>query len=339
MEHVKGQPFRFHHGWVPVFPEIGKNDLSTPDARRSREVSPRAFQRLAARGAAEYQKMKRSTSPHVLSGRTDLVDAAFKSTRSEWGGATIDSHTGKALSGNEDAYALTVREPGMKSISIPAGASRAEFGAAYDKALSRYGEILNRPDHFLGVFHDADKGTIDFDPSLVTTKKSHVETIGAYTGAVGGAYHFKSGDGFWPPHVKVKSDQGWTGAKAKVRESNKVIRNPLYPETVGKDLGEARRREREIQKAEGGARALIGGQPKVIAKTASTKTPSVAAALKTDTVSLNPFYPELVGLGLRESRKRERAIRKAEGGRRELRKGKLVIRKSDGTVIPVKVSA
>jgi len=28
-----------------------------------------------------------------------------------------------------------------------------------------------------------------------------VEQVGSYTRAIGGAYHFKSGNGFWPPHV------------------------------------------------------------------------------------------------------------------------------------------
>jgi hypothetical protein len=36
---------------------------------------------------------------------------------------------------------------------------------------------------------------------LVVDTAAEVEQIGAYTRAVGGAYHFRSGDGYWPPHV------------------------------------------------------------------------------------------------------------------------------------------
>lgn len=202
-------PYRYKHGWIKIgggYPEIHKADLSTPDARRSREVSPGEFQSLAATGAAEYEKIKRGSSPSIFekpsSKQNEIMNQAFNESRAEWGGSTIDSHTGEFLPQGADKYALTVRDPGMDSISIAPTASAAEFRKAFGQATARYRTILQRPGHSLGVFHDADKKTIDFDPVYVTGKKSETETIGAYTRTVGGAYHFKSGDGFWPPHVK-----------------------------------------------------------------------------------------------------------------------------------------
>jgi hypothetical protein len=44
-------------------------------------------------------------------------------------------------------------------------------------------------------------GRIDIDPVTVLDTLQEVETIGAWTHAIGGAYGFASGDGFWPPHV------------------------------------------------------------------------------------------------------------------------------------------
>lgn len=201
--HVAGQPYRYRHGWIPIHPEISKADLSTPDARRSRAVSSAEFQQISALGAAEYEKLRRQGGPTTGLDKNwgSIVNRAYIDAGEPWGGATIDAHTGEFLTGKEDKYAITVRPPGMDSVTIPANANPLEFRTAMNKAKERYSEILQRKDHYLGVFHDADKNTIDIDPVLVTDNKSHVETIGAYTHAVGGAYHFKSGDGFWPPHV------------------------------------------------------------------------------------------------------------------------------------------
>jgi hypothetical protein len=206
---------RWHHGWVPAnaaavalkehkLPEIHKSDLSSGDARRSRAVSSAEFQRVARRGAAKYKLRSGQSSPHALKGDklNALIDRAHTEAMKPWGGLTTDSHTGKDLPGNADKYALTARAPGMDTVSVPEGASKAEFAKAMRQAVQKYGPILDRKGHSLGVFHDNDKGTIDIDPVLIADNLKDAEDIGAFTHAVGGAYHFKSGDGFWPPHVK-----------------------------------------------------------------------------------------------------------------------------------------
>lgn len=190
--------------WVH-FPAIHASDLSTPDARRSPEVSAEEFQKYAQRGATKYAALRAGASePVALKGRSwDKIKAdAYASSREPWGGMTVDVHTGKHVPADADAYALTAREPGMKPVHVSPQASKSEFGAAMDAARLRYTDILARPGHHLGVFHDQDTGQIDIDPVLVTDRLEDVHDIGAYTRAVGGAYHFKSGDGFWPPHVK-----------------------------------------------------------------------------------------------------------------------------------------
>jgi len=195
--------------WVH-FPVIHASDLSTPDARRSPEVSPEEFQAHARRGAAKVARLKAgATEPTALSGASwDKIKAhAFKVSREPWGGDTIDAHTGKSVPDGLDAYALTVRDPNMPSVHVDPKASEAAFDKAMETAKSRYHDILSRPGHHLGIFHDQDTGTIDIDPVLVTPNLADVHDIGAYTHAVGGAYHFKSGDGFWPPHVKEKAKE------------------------------------------------------------------------------------------------------------------------------------
>lgn len=188
--------------WVRV---IRASDLSTPDARRSPEVTRDEFQTYAERGRAKYDALKAGAStPSALQGDnwTRLKERAWQESREPWGGITTDAHTGKDVEPEADAYALTVREPDMPSVHVSPDADRAEFDKAMETAKRRYAQILSRPNHHLGVFHDQDTGNIDIDPVLVTPSLDDVHEIGAYTHAVGGAYHFKSGDGFWPPHVR-----------------------------------------------------------------------------------------------------------------------------------------
>jgi hypothetical protein len=89
----------------------------------------------------------------------------------------------------------------MHSISVPEHASFADYSRAMDEAKSLFRPALERRSFYLGIFHDDELHRIDLDPVAVVDSIADVESIGAYTRAIGGAYHFKSGDGFWPPHV------------------------------------------------------------------------------------------------------------------------------------------
>lgn len=169
----------------------------------SRPVSHDEFQALAAEGHRRLAKLAANSSPHTgLDTHWEaLKNEAYSAATQSWGGATIDAHTGKVLPQGTNAFALTVKHPGSETISIPENASRAEFNAAMDRAKSTFSGILQRQGHNLGVFHDDENHRIDFDPVLVTSRHSDVETIGAATRAIGGAYNFKDGNGYWPPHV------------------------------------------------------------------------------------------------------------------------------------------
>jgi hypothetical protein len=187
------------------YTEILAGDLSAPDARRSPAVSSAEFQQHAKRGEAKIAKMKGDASPpSALEGAEfkRLTDEAYDSTRQPWGGLTVDAHTGKHVAPDLDAYALTMRDPTHPSVHIDPKASREDFDNAMDEARKRFAEELSRPGAHLGVFYDEDTNSIDIDPVLVTDSLSDVHDIGAFTHAVGGAYHFKSGDGYWPPHVE-----------------------------------------------------------------------------------------------------------------------------------------
>jgi hypothetical protein len=87
---------------------------------------------------------------------------------------------------------------------MPLNVSREQFDQHIERAASEQGHMGTH----IGVFHDADKGTIDVDPTVITGSKSAVHSIGAYTHAVGGAYDFKTSNGVWVPHVKGSGRDG-----------------------------------------------------------------------------------------------------------------------------------
>lgn len=188
----------------PHFDEYAAKPITEDEARgNSRPVTLQEFNQLAAEGRARLAAMKANSAPiHGLIDNLDSIkDDAWNATRESWGGTTIDSHTGEALASDADKYAITVKPPGVETVEIGDNASREVFNHAIDHAVSRFKPELQQQDHYLGVFHDDEKGTIDFDPVVVVDNTHDVETIGAYTHATGGAYHFASGDGYWPPHV------------------------------------------------------------------------------------------------------------------------------------------
>jgi len=168
----------------------------------SRPVSHEEFQRLARIGQGQLDKMASTSSPTTgLDKNWDTIKTeTFAEVQKSWGGATIDSHTGQALPQGANKYAITVKG-GQKTVSVPENATLEQFAAAMDKARKDFGPILERQSHYLGVFHDDQHKRIDIDPVIVVTDRADVDTIGAASHSIGGAYNFADGNGYWPPHV------------------------------------------------------------------------------------------------------------------------------------------
>lgn len=203
------------------FAVIRKSDL--PDLptvhKDSQAVSPAEFQRSAQRGQAHLDRLaargQSTAAMDTPAGRAKVADTAFAATREEWGGGTYSPSTGKNVSFRSPAkFALTVRDPEDRGISVPNTVNREQFGNALEEAHARYADKLARGSHYLGIFHDPTKevgghtGAIDFDPVAVVGGKGGFEKgrqqakdMMSATHALGGAYHFASGDGFWPNHV------------------------------------------------------------------------------------------------------------------------------------------
>lgn len=196
-----GMPFRVSKKDV----QSGEHPIIKASEARgdSRAVSHEEFQTLAREGQAKLDKMATDKAPITgMNANWEKIKAdSFAEVKKSWGGATIDSHTGHALPQGVEAYALTVKDQHTPTVSIHENATRAEFDAAMEHARTVFGPILERQQHNLGVFHDDKHHRIDIDPVIVVRKHRDVETIGAATRAIGGAYNFKDGNGYWPVHV------------------------------------------------------------------------------------------------------------------------------------------
>lgn len=218
----------------------------------SRPVSEEEFDRIANEGKEMLAERLRNRAPATgLEGENweTLKEKTYAEVQQPWGGATIDSHTGVPLISTADKYALTIKPEGLSTVSVPENASSQEFHSAMDTAKSRFGDVLQNEGSHLGVFHDDENRRIDIDPVVVVDTLHEVDAIGAHTYAIGGAYHFKSGDGFWPPHVadsaqRAKSillgeDVHWIGPGEWLSFANEVQR-PFVSRHLRNSVGATR---------------------------------------------------------------------------------------------------
>jgi hypothetical protein len=195
--------------------------ITEAEARgNSREVDPQEFLETAQRGRDLLSAMaENSSEPKGLVDNWEaLRSQAYQAAREPWGGVTIDAHTGEVLAPDEDKFALTAKPAGVTTISVPQDATEAQFDKAMDQALKKFGPLLERGNHHLGVFHDDDNSRIDIDPVVVVGSQDEAESIGAYTHNIGGAYRFSDGNGYFPPHVKSQSYVGSTEKEAEAAE-------------------------------------------------------------------------------------------------------------------------
>jgi len=100
-----------------------------------------------------------------------------------------------------------------------------------DRARKEYATKLKGAEVYLGVFRDDDNNRIDFDPVTIVDSEAEVDSLGAYTHAVGGAYDFATGNGHFPPHVaSLSSDTKeavhvWSTIKVN---NQKALPNPEH---------------------------------------------------------------------------------------------------------------
>lgn len=122
--------------------------------------------------------------------------ALYNEMQKSWGGATVNQDTGAWVPQGLDAYAVATTD----TMSIDENASYSQFAKAYGQAQSQFGSSP-----YIGVFHDDVKHTIDFNGATVVNSKAAVDALYKAGNPVsGGAYHFKTGNGYWPQGTPKK---------------------------------------------------------------------------------------------------------------------------------------
>lgn len=180
-------------------------EISPKEARGNSEpVSSSQFQSMASRGAAKVNRFAATPSGAKGLDRNweSIKDSAHAEVQKSWGGSTFNARSGRpARPSRTDKFSVSTKEPGQSSVSMPENVSREQFGAHMDEARQRFSSQLNMRRGHLGVFHDDEEHRIDIDPSVVVRRQKSSDQIGAHTRAIGGAYNFKNGNGYFPPHV------------------------------------------------------------------------------------------------------------------------------------------
>jgi hypothetical protein len=118
-----------------------------------------------------------------------MKQIAYRRANEPWGGATI-RHDGFMVDNRADAYAVAI----SPTTSIHESASFDLFVSAFDSVLADMGDAT-----YIGVFHDNAKSTIDFNLVTVVSTRDEVDALYAAGHPMpGGAYHFATGDGYYP---------------------------------------------------------------------------------------------------------------------------------------------
>jgi hypothetical protein len=112
----------------------------------------------------------------------------YGKVQESWGGATVNQVTGKEVPQGADKYAVAT----TATTTLPENATYDQFKSAVDNVVSQGNS------KYVGVFHDDVKGTIDINGATVTTKAGVDRLYAAGNPVTGGAYHFATGEGYWP---------------------------------------------------------------------------------------------------------------------------------------------
>lgn len=177
------------------------SEISPEGQGRSQPMSAEQFSAYAQKGQQTLDALKTPVKGAGVYTAPGATEAAFQATRQPWGGATMRPGDFTAQATTPDQYAVSAKAPGQQSVTVPASVNQEQFSQAFSQAKQQFRPQL-RAGANLGAFHNANTGNVEFDPSHIVTGEETAKQVGAATNAVGGAYHFGSGQGVFPPHVE-----------------------------------------------------------------------------------------------------------------------------------------
>jgi len=168
---------------------------------RGRYVQPQRLESIEAQGKGVMREI--ATSPatpidYLDENWDDIVDDLYAKTREPWGGESIDAHSdAKVTPAGEENGGGPFSSAFGETLSIAPGGTRAEFEAALRQFVDANHGHLEREGVWLGVFHDVDTGTIDFDVNWLTDTLEDAEALQTHLKRRGGAYDYTSGNGVY----------------------------------------------------------------------------------------------------------------------------------------------
>lgn len=122
-----------------------------------------------------------------------FIRHAYNETRKPWGGATFRWSDYRMVLDGSDAYAVSIKPIDQESVIVDRDADYATFEKAFMHAATVFGGS------YIGVFRDDDLGgEIHFDPVEVVGSTEEVDKLAESHPVIGGAYHFATGNGYWP---------------------------------------------------------------------------------------------------------------------------------------------
>ena len=178
----------------------GPITASEVQGTNSVEVTPAEYEAISAHGSDILAAASLNGSSSTAASAA-ATQQAFDAVQSQWGGVSIDSHTGEVITPST-GYAVTIRDEGQGSVTLSAedAANPELFAAAMAQAQSAFATQLESQGAVLGVFENG-AGTVEIDPAMILGSRAESDAVGAATHATGGAYNFADGNGYWPPHI------------------------------------------------------------------------------------------------------------------------------------------
>lgn len=204
--------------------ERANEDTGSGDNKAQRITHEEAQSRLKRGKEILAEKTANATDTVDLRSE-EFVRKMYDATREEWGGGTLDTHTGEfvpAGDGAPDIYSITNRptagSKGKTPIAIDPAANYATFKKQWLKAVGTWGDRLRWEDAAFGVFNNPEAKAghaIELDPVMMLRNEHDTQAVGQVTQAGGGAFHHPTMNGYWVDYTGNEYESGKSFATHK----------------------------------------------------------------------------------------------------------------------------
>lgn len=213
--------------------ENANEDTGSGDNKAQRITHEEAQSRLK-RGKEILAEKEANASDTVNLTEESFIQRMFDATHSDshggepdgqWGGGTLDTHTGEFIpigEGAPDVYSLTNRPikggRAARALAIDPAADYATFKKQWLGAVKQWGDRLRWQDAAFGVFNNPEAKAghaIELDPVMMLKTPEETQAVGQASRAGGGAFHHPTKNGYWVDYTGNEYETGKTFAAHK----------------------------------------------------------------------------------------------------------------------------